>query len=262
MVRNPLASGDPRCSAMSVDSRLADSPGETQALETRTIDPDGFEFFRADDGSISRKKLYVLGTLRSFIDTLPATRATFTLAETDIASPFAQAVPVYTAADTWPVPDHYDSSDGAARKFVNPNYVHRHTYSDALVRCACGALIDERLSSSQASHDDSCTYLDTLRSSVALWERRERIIRESLAMWRRHDYLRKRLDANKSAVKYYADQLGIRRRDRSDAARLALGRFAADAHEFYSYTKLGELFGIDDSTVSKAVREFEGAADG
>lgn len=130
------------------------------------------------------RRLRRLVELRDQIDGLRETTATFKPVKSLSGDAYGEAAPdnLLAMLGAWPVPDHYKQGD--AKVYVNPRYVHAHTYSDLKFECECGLTYGEvengngGRAGAPHHHDDSCSELsrraakEKLRTARIAWVRR------------------------------------------------------------------------------------------
>lgn len=119
-----------------------------------------------------------LPTVRDYIEQLPETAGTFRLTNIDDVEPqFFDDIHV-EFLKSWPVHEFYDTSDQRSNRYVNPNYIHAHTFTDLVVECECGAQLtrnyDDKYNALQTEHDhdNTCLPFYRLRARADMQQRR------------------------------------------------------------------------------------------
>lgn len=119
-----------------------------------------------------------LPLVREHIEGLPETKGTFMLTDIDGVQPqFFEPVHV-EFVKSWPVHEIYDTADQRSTRFVNPNYVHAHTFTDLVVECACGAEFTRNYEDGRNAlqkeheHHDDCMAFHRLRARAEMLEQR------------------------------------------------------------------------------------------
>lgn len=150
--------------------------------------------------------------LREYVEDLPKTKATFTKKEaldgTDLTYHGIHDKMLHHVG-SWLAP-----VDGNNERWVNPNYEHRHKYTDLLVECECGAKMarlqdDEHVSiDGSHGHTDDCTQQMKYRTKAKLCEKRADIIREIRLSGHSPSKMEKRLNLS-GGLGYLYDNLGV-----------------------------------------------------
>lgn len=128
--------------------------------------------------------------LADALDQKPTTAATFhpatIVGDIDIRNLDAR---IFHLLGSWKLPEYYTSNAGRGSKWVNPNYHDRARYADVAVRCECGTLIirsetvaGESLIPGENEHAPDCRRSWRHRTLARLFERREEIATEMLAL--------------------------------------------------------------------------------
>jgi hypothetical protein len=148
--------------------------------------------------------------IRDYIDGLAETAGTFKLGNIeDVYQPnFTDEHIEFCHA--WPVHDIY--APEAERLYVNPNYVHAHTYTDLIVRCECGAHFSRNYEDdfnslrNEHDHEDHCLPHWRLAARARMTEQRWRMMNRLTRIgWRGSD-MAARLGARTRDMGPYADQ--------------------------------------------------------
>lgn len=112
-----------------------------------------------------------ISTIREHIAGMPKTAATFRARSIDdVDESHVHDVHVEHLRG-WRCPPYYPAS--RSRKYVNPGYVHAHTYADVYVECACGAIVTsahpgEWVADATGDHAPDCDEADRVAASERL----------------------------------------------------------------------------------------------
>lgn len=202
----------------------------------------------------------VLADLRSGIEDLPETAATFKLKRV-LDDHTAKAVrPIMiTLAGSWEVREELYTSE-RQDSYVNPDYLHRDNYTDAAVRCGCGAVMIRheeirggKVIANEHEHGDDCTRADRLRGKARMYERRAEIVEELLKAGRPPSKAAKRMSlsaSNQRNIGHLSEAMDLPTeewRERGRAARLNTElELLARGH---TAGEVGEVWGITAGSV-------------
>lgn len=139
------------------------------------------EFLIDANGGLSRAARQ-MPIVREYINSLPETAATFRLSGDDemlddVQGQFFEDIHL-EFLKAWPVHKMYASSKQRGKRYVNPHYVHSHTYSDVVVECACGATFTRNYDDGENAlqqahkHSEDCLPFYRLRARGEMLERR------------------------------------------------------------------------------------------
>lgn len=140
------------------------------------------------EGGLRPTARKMIPALREYIEDLPPTAATFrpidAVEERD--SEYTHVAPEYVElVGGWPLPDIYERS--GTKRYVNPNYEHAHRYSDVIVECACGAVMNVSYDNDDTSldvehdHADDCKRYHRLEARAQLLREREKTLLRCVA---------------------------------------------------------------------------------
>ena len=129
--------------------------------------------------------------LREHINEMRSTAATFRLNKwDDVTAHILDSIHV-EFLKAWPVHANYTSSSQRGRQYVNPNYTHASTYTDVLIDCECGAIVNRNNDRGeveiQGEHDHTEECLPQWRLSARAQAhelKRRRILRLTRLGWR------------------------------------------------------------------------------
>lgn len=147
--------------------------------EYKLDDTDGpkHEFLLDSTGGLS-KTVRRLPRIREYIESLPETTATFKLSDAGEFAAHTVTEQMIEFLKAWPLADYHAQSNHGGRHFVNPDYIHAHTYTDLIVECECGATFtrnyeadDSRLRD-EDNHADHCMPYQRLRCRARMSELR------------------------------------------------------------------------------------------
>lgn len=146
-----------------------------RTFKNTTFDRSGrHEFFiNSDEGLLENAKRIPI--VREYIKTLPDTAATFKLKQIDdlenghVHNLFMEFI------GSWALPDHRELKE---TRYVNPNYAHASNYSDMIVMCDCGALLNHNYENetqrvdNEHNHTESCQSFQRMRARADMAEAR------------------------------------------------------------------------------------------
>lgn len=145
--------------------------------------------------------------LREAINDLPKTAATFRVRTLD-------GVPAGTIRKThvefvggWLLHDiyHPDARD-TGTVYVNPNYIHSHKFSDAIVRCECGAKLTRNYEDGgnalrdEHNHEDDCMPYERMRARAEMSEKRHQMITRLAKMGWKGTEIAPRIGAHPNSI--------------------------------------------------------------
>lgn len=189
-----------------------------------------------------------LRQLREYVADLPETKAVIKLGDTPLPKqcPFEKYL---VLIDSWPIPERFTGEQHQTG--VNPDYVHRETYTDAAATCECGAVINTTRGGADNCRLASCNsyYLSQARTEV--WERRADIIKQSLRYQRTDQYIAARVGAAspQDIHRMYQD-LNIDQSTIREKGKQRLKGLLEDLSERFTHTELAVAFDIPRSTIS------------
>lgn len=170
-----------------------------------------------------------MATVREYIEDLPPTAATFRLTDADVQGQFFDDIHV-EFLKSWAVHDMYATSGQRGARYVNPNYVHAHTYSDIVAECDCGAKFTRNYEDGENAlqnpheHTDACMPFDRLRARAEMQERRYHAIRRlGWLGWKGSD-MAQRFGSKSDYMGALARDFGLRLRDCYDRYRETAAR--------------------------------------
>lgn len=219
------------------------------------------DFLFTESGDLHRDARHI-PAIRKHIDGLPETKATFKPKRIDDV-PTGHALSIFLEfVGAWPIADIYDL--GGGRKFINPNYCHRHQYSDLVVQCACGAKLSRSYEDGgntlrdEHEHSNDCKPYQRLRARAEMSERRESYIRRLTALgWTGTD-IAPRLGVDRNTMGGICDRLGftlqerrtVYRRRAGNSYRYAVSELGVDA------AKMTNIYGHERGTLNTWVNEY------
>ncbi len=202
--------------------------------------------------------------IREYIEDLPKTAATFAVADIDTFTRDVQDEHLEFVG-SWRVPDSYSmKSSTSRRRYVNPNYAHVHTYTDAIVKCECGAEFTMNYEKENSNlrveheHEDDCMPYYRLEARAAMSRyRHEMLTRLSALGWRGKDIV-KRLGMSKSAVGNLCRQFGTDMEELRDVYRKEAGNTYAHLVRTHnvSPTLVSEIYGHRQSTMTRWAKDY------
>jgi len=148
-------------------------------------------FLLDQDGELTQRARDI-PMMRNWIQSLPDTRATFRLCDMPV-NPSHTPVELVEFLKAWQVDEEIYGASGNTTRFVNPNYVHSHTYSDSSVVCDCGARFTHNYETAgnltdEHEHSRDCKPHNRLRARADMAELRDRMIRRLTALgWKGPD---------------------------------------------------------------------------
>lgn len=221
------------------------------------------DFLLDSDGELSNAAREI-PAMRERIETVPQTAQTFEYSRvvSNIRLP-VRAVHIEFAGQAWPLRDRYGPT-GEMQRFVNPNYVHQHRFSDLVVECACGAsfvrdyeMDDNRLRNSDDHHDDCLPHMRLAARSRLSRQRYDMIRRLSWLGWKGCD-IAPRLGVTKDHCGGYVREYNQTLRELYTMYRAAAGRTCA---YLLTYTEvdrsvLAEVYGHTERTIDRWMSEY------
>lgn len=169
-----------------------------------------------------------MAKVREYLDELTDTAATFRLTDAGVQGQFFEDVHI-EFLKSWPVHDMYATSGQRGTRYVNPNYVHAHTYSDIVVECDCGAKFTRNYDDGENTlqkpheHTDDCMPFHRLRARAEMQERRYHAIRRLGRLgWKGSD-MAQRFGSKSDYMGALARDFGLNLRDCYDVYRETAG---------------------------------------
>lgn len=207
-----------------------------------------FEFLH-DTGRHQRHPVRQLRDLQEYVANLLKTRATFTLGDCPI-NDHAHLDKYLVIAGSWRVPAHLESERGI--RAVNPNYIHKSEYSDAVSICECGAATTATNGSIDECRLSSCNSLYRSEVTTDVWKRRAAIIEEALALGQSTAYLADRLDlSGHRNVSNVCERLNIDSDRLRKHAKRERQELIADLSPEFSTSTLATALDLGESTIQK-----------
>lgn len=202
--------------------------------------------------------------VREYINEMPPTAATFRLTEVDdVQGQFFESVHL-EFLKSWPVHEMYHTSEQTGARYVNPNYVHAHTYTDVVVECACGAQFTrnyedgENALQQEHEHHDDCLPFHRLRARAEMLERRYSHIRRlGWLGWKGSD-MAPRLGSTSDFMGALARDLDIGLREAYDAYRETTAhtyKYLVIEHD-ETAKDVADAYGHAPSTMTRWAKEY------
>lgn len=190
--------------------------------------------------------LSVLLDVRAGVEGLRELSGTFRMSEITDYNSTVVPEPAMWLLGSWRLPEEYDSQK--AKRYVNPNYVHRGTYADIYVRCECGAkMINWRGN----EHGDDCQQGWRVSARERLYEAREVWVRRAARLTLTAEDAGPRMGLSGKSLWRFCDNRDIdwmahRRRGR----RRAIWTWRKLHDEYgHTYADIARAFGYSPSAV-------------
>ena len=203
-----------------------------------------------------------LPNIREYIEELPETAATFRLKQVDgIYQPNFDDVHL-EFCHAWPVHEIYAPEN--ERVYVNPNYIHAHTYTDLVAECQCGTTFtrnyedDHNSLRDEHNHSDDCLPHWRLKARAAMTEQRYNLMhRLGKLGWKGAD-MAPRLGAHTRAMGPYAEQFNTSIGDvYAEYRRIAANTYRYLVHEAdESSTEVANVYGHARTTLTRWANEW------
>jgi len=209
--------------------------------------------------------------VRDGIETMPESKAMFRLR--DVLDDGGRATAgladyrVVELAGAWPVPDAF--ATGNDTRWVNPTYTHARYYSDAVARCACGAVRlhkhdagESPLDDHMTRHADDCPVDARLRTRARIHANRRCILTRMLLCGQSASAQSARLGvrpdegsrATTESHRVCVDITTLRERGRERRARTCARLLAT-----HDPDTIGRAYGISGHTVRTSVNNYTAA---
>lgn len=157
-------------------------------------------------------------------------------------------------ANTWFVPDRFLT--GRHKKIVNPHNPYAWRYSDAVVRCDCGAIVGSSSNYHHdwfdAEHSESCTPITRHETQRKIWENRKRIIHSATLAYRHPPYLSDRLAISQENLGWVRTKLNYRSTPIKDDVRDAIiDEIIPALRPEIPRRDIARIFGVSPQTISR-----------
>lgn len=189
------------------------------------------DFLITPDGEL-RSVAYDLPEIRNEIQNLPETAASFDTPDV-LSNPQARTEPIiFEFCKAWPMREEYGPT-GSRERYVNPNYIHAHRYSDLMVECECGATFvrnyedDQSPMDGESAHREQCLPHWRLRARAEMSEKRYNMIRRLGWLGWKGMQMGHRFGVTENHCGSYARDYGITLRGAYDNYRRAAGKTSA-----------------------------------
>lgn len=159
---------------------------------------DFHDFLLTQDGDLNEGAKEI-PKLRKYIDAIPETKATFKFRNVEYTdrvdvdiNPYALSSVHMEFLKSWPAPKSVAGDNVRGTCWVNPNCVHAGRFTDIIIPCKCGALIDKNYQTDARGepqeHEDHCKPHWRLWARTQLAKRKhDDIIRLGHMGWRSND---------------------------------------------------------------------------
>lgn len=235
----------------------------------RSWDEEGFHTFLVHDEDRYETKtdpVNVILDIRSGIDKLPETAATFTLKDVlDEHRPQAVRPEYMALAGTWKVPAHVSpcGSKTGANHWANPNYADAYLYSDAIVRCKCGNAFlrpesikgDVNIAGAH-DHGDDCKPQYRWRARAQLAEKREQIIATMALLDNGHGEIAPRLGLSTRSITELARTFNLEMPDLIRRGKELAAETMYRLLEYCDTYTVGAVYARSDEGVSHFIRKY------
>ena len=244
-------------------SIMTQPDGESQIEQDDRLYPDHemHEFLLTTDGEL-QPVMQKLPQIRNFIDELADTAATFRLKQIeDIYQPNFDNVHL-EFLKSWPVHEVYAPVN--ERVYVNPNYVHAHTYTDMIVECECGTKLSRNYEDAnnalraEHNHTDSCLPHYRLEARADMTKQRyETMWYLGSLGWKGSD-MAARFGSKPSSMGVLADRFNTDLRTVYEQYRRVAGNtytyLVQDRGE--SASEIAEIYGHAQSTMTRWAKQY------
>jgi hypothetical protein len=222
--------------------------------------------FLLSDPNWKEPPIQILGRFREQIEELPETAATFKMK--DYLRPrtidlFGDRLADYIGS--WRIPQQYAPAYQQGRVYVNPNYIHAHTYPGVYTECECGniqvhpqpkdSVVDPPIDG--ANEHGDCKPYHRMEVKAELMRQREECITQQVMNGVERTYISRRIGFKGDHVNHAAKRLGISlehlRQKFIDERGEAIVELAKRG---WSTTKIAKAYGLSRGHVYKQIREY------
>lgn len=205
-------------------------------------------------------RMEMLTALREVIGGFFKEKSTFTFDQIPHSTSKLAKAPeeMFFLVGSWKIPDRFTGrGKQSGRRYVNPYAEDRHRYSDCVVRCACGAYVDDRqvpLSDEDPvfDHAPDCTVDYREEARQKLEGKRMKVLVLGANLWLDAEQVAQRLGyKNPGSVRNFASRAGLSWRElRKVGRRRTIKTWDILRDRGYSLSEIGAAWDVPRSTVS------------